>query len=94
MGDGRETAEIVALRALAWLVADAELVGLFMGQTGADAADLRAAARSPGMLLEVLEFVMQGDERVLAFCRAAELPPEAPAAARARLAGRGGTHWT
>ena len=41
----QESAQTLALRALAWLLADEELTGLFLGATGASPADLRARAQ-------------------------------------------------
>jgi hypothetical protein len=92
--DGRDNAETVALQALAWLAGQEELLGAFLGATGASLADLAAGARDPAFLGGVLDFLLQDDARILAFCDAAGLPPTAPLAARAGLPGGAQMHWT
>lgn len=90
----REQAEAVALEALGWLAADDELVGGFLGATGLDAGDLRAAAGSPEFLGAVLDFILADDATVVAFAAQAGLKPEQVMAVRAALPGGDAPHWT
>lgn len=83
----RESAQTLALRALAWLLADEELTGLFLNATGAGPADLRARAQDADFHLAILDFLLMNDEWVVAFCDAQTLPYTAPMQARAALAG-------
>ncbi len=90
----QETAEAVALRALAWLVGNDDLLPVFMGATGASARDLRERAQDVEFLASVLDFLIMDDAWVLAFCNAEELPPTLPMRARAALPGGAQPHWT
>jgi hypothetical protein len=91
---GQEFAETLALRALAWLVGNEEILPLFLGATGSSAADLRARAADPDFLLSVLDFLLMDDAWVTAFCDAAGYGYGDPGAARQALPGGAETHWT
>lgn len=90
----RKSADVVALGALAWLVADDELLPVFLGATGASERDLRERADDPEFLASVLDFLLMDDAWVIAFCQAADLPGEAVLQARAALPGGADPHWT
>ena len=90
----RESADEIALRALAWLVGNDELLPVFLGATGASEADLRGRVQEPEFLGSVLDFLLMDDAWVMAFCTAADLPCEAPMRARSALPGGGDPHWT
>lgn len=94
MRDTRNSAEIVALNCLAWLIAHDELRDVFMGATGASETDLRTGAQDPAFLGAVLDFVMMNDAWVLEFCGQAGLPGEALMQARMALPGGQEEHWT
>lgn len=89
-----EAAEILALQALAWLVANEDLLPVFLGATGASEGDLRAQAADPGFLGSVLDFLMMDDAWVVAFCDANAIAYERPMFARAALPGGEQVHWT
>ncbi len=63
-----ERAEILALEALAWLAADEGGITRFLAASGVDAADLRAAAGSPGLAMAILNFLLLHEDLLLAFC--------------------------
>lgn len=90
----REAAETLALRALAWLAADDDLLGRFLGASGAAPGDLAAGAADPRFLAAVLDFVLTDDSLVMAFCDAESYPYPAPMQARAALPGGEVPHWT
>lgn len=90
----QESAEVVGMQALAWLVASDELLPVFLGATGAHPQDLRAGAEDPVYLGAVLDFVLMDDAWVLAFCAESGLAPESVARARAALPGGDAAHWT
>lgn len=92
--NGQDAAEIVALRALAWLAGNDELLPAFLGATGAAAEDLRGRAGDPAFLAAVLDFLLQEDGWIVAFCDAAGLRYDAPLAARHALPGGAARHWT
>jgi len=90
----QETAETIALQALAWLVGNDELLPVFLGASGASQDDLRARADDPEFLGSVLEFLTMDDTWVVAFCDAHQLPYETPLQARWALPGGAPVHWT
>lgn len=87
-------AEVTALRALAWLVADEDILPVFLNATGANADDLRARAADPDFLAAVLDFVLLEDDWVLGFAAAEGIAPEQVLRARAGLPGGQQEHWT
>lgn len=89
-----DDAEIVALRALAWLAADEDLLRTFCGATGAARRDLEHAAEDPVFLAGILDFICLDDAWVTGFAAASGLSAEAPARARAALPGGDLPHWT
>ena len=90
----QEQAEMIAIKALAWLAANDELMPVFLGSTGSNAEDLRAQADDPAFLVSVLEFLAMDDAWIVGFCDAESLPYEAPMQARQALPGGAEVHWT
>lgn len=89
-----EMAEMIGLRAVAWLAANDELIQVFMGSTGASEADFRAGLEDPDFQGSVLDFIMMDDAWVHSFCADQGMAPTAPREARALLPGGGEVHWT
>jgi hypothetical protein len=90
----QESAETIALKALAWLVGNDDLLPVFLGATGASVNDLATNASQPAFLGSVLDFLVMDDAWVVAFCDATGLPYEAPMQARAGLPGGEQMNWT
>lgn len=90
----RESAETLALKALAWLVGNDELLPVFLGATGSCEEDLRARAGESEFLASVLDFLTMDDRWVMAFCDAEGLAYEAPMQARQALPGGADVTWT
>ncbi|WP_417523206.1 DUF3572 domain-containing protein [Marinovum sp.] len=90
----RETAETLGLQALAWLVGEEDLVGVFLGSTGLSEAELRARASEPEFLGSVLDFIMMDDAWVIRFCDTQGLAYDRVMLARAALPGGEQVHWT
>lgn len=88
-----DAAETLALQALTWLVANDELLPVFLGSTGADIGDLRARAADRQFLASVLDFLTMDDAWVIAFCDEQGIAYDQPMQARAVLGG-GEMHWT
>ncbi len=80
-----EEAEAVALKALAFIAADDEILSRFVSLTGCGVDDIRHRIGDPGFLGGVLDFILTDEPTLLAFAEAAELAPETPMAARHRL---------
>ncbi|MEX0304689.1 MAG: DUF3572 domain-containing protein [Leisingera sp.] len=89
--DGAET---LALKALAWLAGNDELLPVFLGATGACEADLRARAAEPEFLGSVLDFLTMDDSWVMQFCDSEGLAYEMPLRARMSLPGGDQVNWT
>jgi hypothetical protein len=90
----REAAEILALKALAWLAGNNELLPIFLGSTGASLDDLKNRAIEPDFLGSMLDFILMDDAWVLEFAAAEKVPPETLLAARQALPGGEAVHWT
>ncbi len=89
-----DAAETLALQALAWLVANEDLLPVFLGATGASEGDLRQRADEAEFLGSVLDFLMMDDAWIIGFCDSAAIPYEHPMQARAALPGGAQVHWT
>ena len=89
-----ESAQLLALRALAWLATDVEQFQDFLAATGAGLDDVRTRAGDPDFHLAILDFLLMDDQRIMAFCDAHALPYTAPQTARAALPGGEVPHWT
>lgn len=87
-------AQTLALEALAWVLAQNDLLDSFLATTGAYPKDLAGLASQPLFLGAVLDFVMEEDQRVIAFCAAQNHPLTIVQIARAALPGAQYMHWT
>ena len=94
MPHSQESAEVIGLQAVAWMVGNEELLPVFLGATGASEADMRAGVGDPAFLGALLDFIMMDDAWVTAFCDAQGLHYDAPMRARMELLGGGEVHWT
>lgn len=94
MSFSSDAAETLALKALAWLVTNDDLLPVFLGATGASKDDLRDQAGDPAFLGSVLDFLMMDDAWVIGFCDANGIAYEHPMFARAALPGGEQVHWT
>ena len=72
-----EAAQAIAIDALSFVASDAELLPRFLALTGIEPAGIRAAAREPGFLAGVLQFICAHEPTLLKFAEAASLPPSA-----------------
>lgn len=94
MSFSTDAAETLALKALAWLAGQEELLSVFLGSTGASEDDLRNRATDPEFLGSVLDFLMMDDVWVVKFCDAHSMAYDNPMMARAALPGGAQMHWT
>lgn len=81
------SAEVTALRALAWVVGDQDRAQRFLALTGCDADTLRLRAGEAEVLGAVLDFLLDDERSLLAFADAADLPAQSVALARVALPG-------
>lgn len=92
-----QTAQDIATDALVWLCNDPDMLGAFLGQSGADPDDLRRALQSGpdnGVLGSVLDFVLLSDAQVIDCAQAQGVTPDKIGMAAAILSGRARMHWT
>jgi hypothetical protein len=82
-----ENAEILGLKALAWLAADEEELNRFLALSGTDPATLRHSAGDPALLGAVLDFLLAQDVLLLRFCEDEAIRPAAVHQARRTLEG-------
>lgn len=90
----RDSAEILAMRALGWLIAQPDELGAFLNQTGIDPGQISALAAQPSFLAAVMDFVLEADARVIGFCDAQGLRYSEIGQARAHLPGGDVPNWT
>ena len=90
----QDNAETIAIRAVAWLAGNDELLPVFLGATGASTDDLAARLAEAEFLGSVLDFLMMNDDWVIEFSDASGLPYEQLMQARQALPGGTNVNWT
>ena len=90
----QQSAEILALEALSWLVGNDELLPVFLGSTGTSEADIRQRARETEFLASVLDFLLMDDAWVVAACDANGWKYDQLMMARVMLPGGEQVNWT
>ena len=87
-----ESANEMAIDALAWLAADPERLDRFLAVTGLSHDTIREAASQPGFLSAVLDHLCADEPSLLAFASESDKSPETVSAAREIIAGP--SAWT
>jgi hypothetical protein len=82
-----ESAQIIALQALFYVTSDEQRLSAFVAKTGVGVGDLKEGARQPAFLGGILDFLLEDEASLLAFCENVGIPPETPIRARAALPG-------
>lgn len=90
----RETAETLALQALGWLVAQEDLLPVFLGSTGLGEDDLRTRVGDADLSAAIVDFILMDDEWVTRFCDGHDIGYDQLMRARAALPGGEQVHWT
>jgi len=83
----REQAEGLAIQALTFIAGDPERLGRFLAITGIGPGEIRGAAREPGFLAGVLEYMASDDRLISAFAAENNLDPSDVDRSRTALAG-------
>jgi Protein of unknown function (DUF3572) len=81
-------AEAIAIDALNFLAGDALRLTRFLDLSGLNPASIRAAARDPGFLAGVLDYINADESLLMAFAADASVDPNVVEKARAALGGR------
>lgn len=79
--------EATAVAVLGWLANEPEMLSRFLALSGVQPQQLRQAFGDPAFLAGMLEFLMQHEPTLMAFCAATETKPEAVVEAHQRYAG-------
>ncbi|MEM8803342.1 MAG: DUF3572 domain-containing protein [Pseudomonadota bacterium] len=90
----QDSAELLAIEALSWVVGNDELLPVFLGSTGASEQDMRGRAKDPEFLGSVLDFLLMDDAWIKTFCDEADYSYDFPIRARAALPGGAQVNWT
>jgi hypothetical protein len=80
-----DSAETIALSALAFLAEDPPRLGRFLALTGVGPDELRTHARAPRILAAVLGHLLQDESLLLVFASSHDIDPELIAPAQAFL---------
>ena len=78
-------AEALAIEALGFIAADPDLLPRFLALTGIEASSIRMAAREPGFMAGVLNFILAHEPTLLSFAASAGTSPGSVAAAARAL---------
>lgn len=81
----RDEAETLAIRALSFVAGDPDLLPRFLAITGIEAGRIRGAAREPGFLAGVLQFILAHEPTLMRFAAEAGIDPASVASARRAL---------
>ena len=82
----RETAEMLAVQALAFIAEDDDRLNGFIASTGITAQSIRDAAHDPNFLVGVLEHILADENLLIAFADSAGFDPAEVARSRQALA--------
>ncbi|MBF0268877.1 MAG: DUF3572 domain-containing protein [Alphaproteobacteria bacterium] len=81
-----EDAETIALKAMAYIAADEELMPRFINLTGCSSIeDIRDRLADRSFLGSVLDFILGNEPTTIAFSESQSMAPEIPMLARAKL---------
>ncbi|MFN3509316.1 MAG: DUF3572 domain-containing protein [Allorhizobium sp.] len=80
-------AEATAVAVLGWLANEPDMLSRFLALSGVQPGQLRQAVNDPAFLAGMLEFLMQHEPTLMAFCAATESKPESVVEAYHRYAG-------
>lgn len=72
-----QQAQTIAVTALSYIAADPVLLPRFLALTGIEAGAIRQAAREPGFLAGVLQFVVAHEATLLGVSQATGIAPKA-----------------
>lgn len=72
----RQEAESIAVSALSFVASDGELLQRFLALSGIDPNRIRIAAREPGFLAGVLQFISAHEPTLIRFSQASGIPAE------------------
>ena len=75
-GIDRREAETIAISGLSFIAGDDELLRRFLALSGIDTDAIRIAAREPGFLAGVLQFIAAHEPTIIRFSQESGIPAE------------------
>ncbi|MDJ0859724.1 MAG: DUF3572 domain-containing protein [Dinoroseobacter sp.] len=90
----QDFAEEIALKALAWIASDEQLLQVFLGASGASGSELKSRIADPEFLLSVLDFLTMDDAWIVGFCDTEGLAYDLPMQAKGAFPGGAQVSWT
>lgn len=94
MSLSQDQAELIGLKAVAWLAANDELFPVFLGASGASESDFKTGLSDPWFQGSILDFLLMDDAWVVEFCDTQGLSYDSIMQARAALPGGEQVNWT
>ncbi len=94
MTKSTDSAEAIAIQALAFIAGSETLLPRFLQLTGIDASEVRQAAREPGFLAGVLQFIAAHEPTLIEFCEQSGNAPREVMSAIGALPLGDATHQT
>lgn len=88
-----ETAEIIALKAISFVVTNDDLRDRFIALSGMDEAEIKIAVNDRVFLINILEFLVNHEPDLIAFAEEENMPPESVTRAWRVLGGGTGQDW-
>jgi hypothetical protein len=85
--DEHERAEAMAVRILGFLASDSSRLEGFLRVSGIEPHEVRQAAGSPGFLAGVMDYALQDEKLLLAFCESEDIDPKLIGKLRRSLPG-------
>ncbi|MFO1033150.1 MAG: DUF3572 domain-containing protein [Hyphomicrobiales bacterium] len=82
-----ETPSVIALKWLAFMARDGEILERFMGLTGLSPGDIKSQANVEEFHAGLLDYLLQDESQLLAFAASEGLDPAAIMRARSQLPG-------
>ena len=90
----KEIAETRALEVLTWVLAEDDLIQVFMDATGASQDDLRSNTSNHEFLVSILDFVLMDDSWVISCSKFMNIDPSQIQIIKMSLDGGQEVNWT
>ena len=71
----QELADIIALKAVTYLLSDEKRISWLLGETGLDTAALKQSPDNPEILAGILDFLLSHENILVDFCDTNEIDP-------------------
>ncbi len=93
MSGCQDVAQTIALQAIGFIVQHEAMLNQFLSQTGLSLSDLKVALEKTETLAAVLDWLLQADQGLLAFCEECDVTTDLVWRARNQLPGSPVQHY-